>query len=74
MLETLACPDSVQKEIGRRPFQKKCDVAGDNAEQIPDPTTKSVTPKQEPTSDLDQIIDVDWEDYASCARTDDEPK
>ena len=53
---------------------EKYDVAGDSAEQTLNPTTNTLAPKEEPTSDLDEIIDVDWEDNAEGACTDDEPR
>ena len=52
----------------------KCDVAFGDAEQQPGPTAKDVTPTQEPTSYIDEVIDIDSEEYASAAGTDDEPQ
>ena len=47
-------------------------MTADSAEQTPGPPTKTVAPKREPTSDLEEVIDVEWDDDASGANTDDE--
>ena len=49
---------------------EKWDVTADSAEQTPGPPTKAAAPTREPTSDLEEVIDVEWDDDASGANTD----
>ena len=65
----------VGKEKERPPgLPEKCDVTVDSAGQAPGPPANAVAPNKKPTSDLEEVIDVDWEDDASGANTDDEPQ
>ena len=67
-------PEVEEEKERPRELSEKCDVAAGDAEQRPGPAAKDVTPTQEPTSDIEEVIDVDSEEYASAAGTDDEPQ
>ena len=74
-----ACGNACVPEVGKdedRPQEppEKWGVTADSAEQRPGPATKPLEPKQELASDVEEVIDVDWEDYAGAAGTDDEPQ
>ena len=66
-------------EIGeekKRPqaLPEKCDVTAVKAKQAPGPPTIAVTQQREPTSDLEEVFDVNCDDDASGTSTDDEPQ
>ena len=57
-----------------RELSEKCDVAADDAEQRPSPTANYVTPKEEPSSDIEEVIDIESEESDVAPGTDDEPQ
>ena len=67
-------PEVGEDKTRPRELSEKCDVAAGDAEQRPGPAAKYVTPKEEPSSDIEEVVDIDSEESESAPGTDDEPQ
>ena len=69
------CVPEIGEDKGMpRGLPEKCDFAVGDAEQRPSPAAKDATPTQEPTADIEEVIDIDSEESESAPGTDDEPQ
>ena len=71
---TTCVPEIGEDKERPRELSEKCDVAAGDAEQQPGPAAKDVTPTQEPTSDIEEVIHVYSEESEVAPGTDGEPQ